>query len=997
MATSMYIIDLKVISLNINSLISNVKRAELDIFLKKYKPDILLLCETKLNSKHKISFQNYNVIRNDRHSNRGVGTAIIISNKFVYEILPNNLTSASLEYTLIKLRVSNNRSLFLCSTYIYQNHTDLGRDLDALFRLQNKNYDYFVLGGDLNSKHTSWENVSNNRNGNQLRFWLDCNLQEVKPIHTFLPTYHAGNRTPSFLDFYLVNNNVRYKPPVSHSNLLKCLDFASDHKAVEIILNFETSFARREFLFRFDYKKANWANFWFSADHAISNINCPSNRQLLTIEIDETIENLTNAIITSRNNSVPREKIVNNNQLNLPQTTLSIIKYKNSLRRKLYRNPLTQNASFIKSQINCLNVIIKNQIQQAKDIKLKTTLNLLKKDKDVFKKINNITQRKPFPTIPDLEECLNGINHRHITDQDKANCLGRHFQRVHLESSLLGDPQFVAETNQDIRRLFQTDFDSRVLIANFTDSQIGAGSINNITPQNIRTFTNSEEVKCAILDLKRKKSFGFDGVSGFLLKKLPPSFHSIMAKIINNCLNLGYFPKNWKNGKVLAFPKISKNTSQQQNYRPISLLSCISKILEYVVRSRLQQFVQIHNLIPVFQFGFEKGLGPSHAQLVLSNDIVTALRADNYVAACSIDIEKAFDSVWIEGLILKLMNSNFPNFLLHFIFNYISNRTFQVSINEATSQKFTIAAGVPQGSLLAPILFNLYMADIPTSPPNIPREYFNIVMYADDTLLYSSNQCATYAAANLNAYLYYVEKHFEKWKLKINIEKSSAILFRRPAGRKRVPYIDIQINRKKVPIVTKLKFLGVHFTNLFKFSEHVNQTITKTTIALSKLNPILNPCRGTRKEVKILIYKQLVRPILLYGYPIWFNVSRNTIDKICKVERKCIRKCIDFKGPRQNNNKYISNIKIYEDSEVLPFLETAAKQAIKFLTNCRENSNNRLVLNCFNITNDQINECSRYRYPQFILYSSAVGSFFNTDNKVIFYSNFNTRYPPVRI
>lgn len=128
-----------------------------------------------------------------------------------------------------------------------------------------------------------------------------------------------------------------------------------------------------------------------------------------------------------------------------------------------------------------------------------------------------------------------------------------------MESSLLGDPQFVAATNQDIRRLFQTDFESRVLIANFTDSQTGAGSINNITPQNIRTFTNSDEVKCAILDLKRKKSFGFDGISGFLLKKLPPSFHSLMAKIINNCLNLGYFPKNWKSTeKYSLFQKLVK-------------------------------------------------------------------------------------------------------------------------------------------------------------------------------------------------------------------------------------------------------------------------------------------------------------------------------------------------------------------------------------------------------------------------------------------------------
>lgn len=272
------------------------------------------------------------------------------------------------------------------------------------------------------------------------------------------------------------------------------------------------------------------------------------------------------------------------------------------------------------------------------------------------------------------------------------------------------------------------------------------------------------------------------------------------------------------------------------------------------------------------------------------------------------DIEKAFDNVWIEGLIYKLKNTyNCSELLIVLLYNYLTDRSFQVICKEfnqtVTSRTFDICAGTAQGSLLAPILLNLFLADIPKSAPDMPEQNFNIILYADDTLIYCKHTFATYASANVNAYLYTLNKYFSKWRLKLNTGKAQAKAFRRPAGRKRVPDIDIQINRRKVPIVTTLKYLGVHFSNLFKFSGHVNYTIQKCNMALTKLSPVLNPGNGTKKDIKILIYMQLIRPIATYAFIIWYNVSRNQIDKISNLERKCLRKCIDFMGPGSNNNK----------------------------------------------------------------------------------------------
>lgn len=212
---------------------------------------------------------------------------------------------------------------------------------------------------------------------------------------------------------------------------------------------------------------------------------------------------------------------------------------------------------------------------------------------------------------------------------------------------------------------------------------------------------------------------------------------------------------------------------------------------------------------------------------------------------------------------------NFPEFLLKLLFNYLSHRSFKVSGHdlfrkEILSDSFIITAGTPQGSILAPLLYNIYLSDIPNSLYNNCKT----IMYADDTVVYSSHLNAKHSANCLNAHLKYLLKYFNKWKIKINVEKTESIVFRRPATRKRVPLVEIKLNEDIIPIKNTIKYLGVHYTNLFKFTKHIKSSVNKCEIALSKLSLLLNPHKDTHRDIKILIYKQLVRPILSYAYPI---------------------------------------------------------------------------------------------------------------------------------
>ena len=180
------------------------------------------------------------MIRTDRENSNGGGTAILIKENVKFETLVTNLTSASLEYTGIKVILENNKFLYIFSIYNNNqyNHT-LNLDLQNLLNCVNTARDQFIIGGDFNSKHINWKNNSNNFNGIQLNNFICAKWNILKHCYSFLPTYVAGNRR-SFLDYFLISNSLTVQYPHSSFNFLKTHEFESDHKAVELFIHMST-------------------------------------------------------------------------------------------------------------------------------------------------------------------------------------------------------------------------------------------------------------------------------------------------------------------------------------------------------------------------------------------------------------------------------------------------------------------------------------------------------------------------------------------------------------------------------------------------------------------------------------------------------------------------------------------------------------------------------------------------------------------------------------
>ncbi|GFX09278.1 probable RNA-directed DNA polymerase from transposon X-element [Trichonephila clavipes] len=242
----------------------------------------------------------------------------------------------------------------------------------------------------------------------------------------------------------------------------------------------------------------------------------------------------------------------------------------------------------------------------------------------------------------------------------------------------------------------------------------------------------------------------------------------------NNRYNNNHFPNfnhNWKEATIFPINKPGKDPHLASSYRPISLLSTIGKLTESIILHRLKNFINENNILNPNQYGFTNKISTLHPLLRLTENISEGFQKKKSTGAVFLDIQKAFDRVWINGLTFKLITFKIPHPLIHLIHSYLTNRSFRIRINETLSNEHSVSAGSPQGSLLGPLLFNLYINDIPD------YSLTKINLYADDTAIHATYKNLKTISFALNKHLLLLQNFYDKWKISINVEKSTAIIF----------------------------------------------------------------------------------------------------------------------------------------------------------------------------------------------------------------------------
>lgn len=421
--------------------------------------------------------------------------------------------------------------------------------------------------------------------------------------------------------------------------------------------------------------------------------------------------------------------------------------------------------------------------------------------------------------------------------------------------------------------------------------------------------------------MKPYKASGPDSIQNILLKNLPTSVIQWLTDLINACFKLNYWPSKFKIAKVIPILKAGKPPTDAHSYRPISLLNAIGKILEKIVQKRLIDFIEEKNLLPAYQFGFRKGHSTVHQTLRIKNFIQSNKRHKKSTGMILLDVEKAFDSIWHDGLIYKLIKMKFPSYLTKMINAFIRGRKFAVHVNGAISDERSIPAGLAQGTCISPILYALYIADLPSVNNT------ELALYADDTAVYTAAKRSNTIIKRLNESFQTLHAYFHKWKIKINANKTQAIIFQFDNKCRRIPTLALKSGNHTVELQKSVQYLGITLDSKLTFQEHITNTVNKANKCFRALYPLLAPKSQMSVPNKTLIFAQVIRPILSYGSPVWSSAALTHTHKLNVMQNKIIKTI--YKLPIRTPSTIVEQI-----SKIQPFNKFTQTQNTNFSNKC---------------------------------------------------------------
>lgn len=348
--------------------------------------------------------------------------------------------------------------------------------------------------------------------------------------------------------------------------------------------------------------------------------------------------------------------------------------------------------------------------------------------------------------------------------------------------------------------------------------------------------------------------------------------------IVNQSLNTGIFPNKLKIAKVIPVYKKDDETCIE-NYRPISILPAISKIIEKVIYLQIHKHFLDNNLYFSSQYGFRESHSTELAILEVVDRITYDMDKGKTPINIFMDLSKAFDSINHEILLEKLNMYGLKGVSLSLIQNYLYNRKQYVQIGDIKSELLPITTGVPQGSILGPLFFIIYINDISFS-----SQLFKFIIYADDTTLYTALQYdkdfSTQSEAMLNMELQKISRWIKLNKLSLNISKTKCMMFHRT--QKKIVPPTLHIDGINLQYVNDFSLLGIKINKNMNWSTHkkyIGKKLIKTTCILSKLRHFLS------QDILKLIYNALINSHLNYGILCWgFNCT-----DIQKIQKRAIR------------------------------------------------------------------------------------------------------------
>ena len=894
-------ISLKFLHWNANSLNNKINEFK-SIILEAIEPDVVSINETKLSefrANMLLNFDNYNTVHKARseNTNGAGGVAILIHKKLSYHVVKDEILEG-IECIAVNIFIKNVELLCLS----YYNPPQCQLNVQKLTEIQKK-YKNIIICGDLNAKNVNLGCKNNNSNGTLLEdLLLNTNLLVVNNADH---TYHRLNDNNSdILDWCLVSHNMHeaFKSfKVLHENLVD-----SDHYPIQI----ELQFNKKEVQFqelnndngkkKFNYKKANWSN--FSKDLEIVSLD-----HIDFLSLDQLNYFLTNELTKAIEKNIPEYNLSNKTKL-LPEYVVNMIKQRKLLKSKIKNKKMTtEELRKTKSEYNFLKKLITEEINALENSKWK----------EFMKKIGkNPTSCAPFWRKINL----------HKSRQNSIKTLiyeNKIFHSSAEKADLFADIMSATFNNNK-----SNDEEETETITKRLKERIEKYKKEKKTEEIVDKITINELDK-ALSDLNNKTSSGLDGICNLVLKKLPQNLKLVLLKLFNKTISESKIPNEWKLSEITMIPKKNIDLENPKSYRPISMTSCVAKLCEKLILSRIKKFLKENKVIIKQQSGFREHRQTKDNLVFLLQKIQESFARKKKVLGFFFDISQAFDKVWHEGLIIKLIKIKMPIYIIKWLQYYLEDRKFCIKVDNNKSEFRDIRCGVPQGAVLSPTLFSIFINDIPSLFEK-NKEYS--LLFADDLVTIFIFKRHGKLEAKVTAYMKRLEKWLNEWKLQMHPKKCNSIVFNAGSRKSLNKNFNFKLNSEFIPTCETIKFLGLTFDIGLNFNEHVKDIKKKCNNRLNVIKILSNTKWRLNKTTLTTIYLALIRSVIDYSSLIMPHLAKTltkTIQSVQNTAFKCIYK-LDYKTSTEEVVK-ISGVSL---------ISTRANELnIKYIKNCAKFDN----------------------------------------------------------
>ena len=842
---------LNLVHLNVRSLMGGHRFDMIRHQIESSRVDIFTISESWLTTAipdRVIECMNYNVVRLDRKWNdegrdnlfpkRGGGVACYIKSDIKYSETKFELLNKScrdLEMLWVSIEIDNMRPLVVITVYRppqgdYKKCNTLLNE--ALERANLKdNTDIFVLG-DFNIDLADKNSIK----ARELEFTArSLGLKQLVKSHTRI-AHRNGQVSKSKLDLIFSNSNFITETRTLDLNISDHLAVLVNRKKVGAKLE-KVEFAGRSYK---NYRKEEF-------QHNL--INCDWDGFYAQNDPNRLWDIMEHIILDQANQFCPL-KMFKVKALREPWITneaVEAIRDKDRLLKKARKSGKEAdwaNARLARNRVG-------RDLENLRADFLKGQQEINKNDpKNFWKSISSVFPGKKSKTSKIWLK--HHTNDTQIEDIQAANYINTFFTNI----------------GQNLARQFQNDW-----------KYFGVRSLNTID----RFTTDAEEVKRLCREINPMKSSGMDELSSKLCKDAFLVLSEQLAHIFNSSLVTGCFPDKWKIAKILPLFKGGDRESVN-NYRPVSLLPLPGKLLEKIVHKRISSFWEDNNILSANQGGFRKGYSTVATIADLTDRLFHHINLGDTTLAAFVDLRKAFDTVNLNILLKKLQLAGIGDEVLAWCKDYLTNR-FQCTLaNNVRSSLLPITCGVPQGSVLGPLFFLIYVNDVQQAVPNC-----GIKLYADDTVLFQSGVNKEEARTKLQRSV----NEFKQWcdvnELTINVSKTKVMAFATRSKTKKCKDVNIVVGSDKLKVVPSYKYLGMTLDSTLNYSNHISSVIRmvshKMTL-LAKLRKYLT------NEVAVLIYKTMLLPYFDYADVIFHKANVKDTGKLQTLQNKCLRICL---------------------------------------------------------------------------------------------------------